>query len=244
MKRYICLFLFFLLIVRGVCAFASSTQENITSTYENNKQVSILTSSLQSQEYTSDTNSLSTSISLTQEDITKVTSTSPNQVYITNKKILIVYYSWSGNTKYIAEKIHARVGGTLIPIELVTPYPTDYYSVVELTRTQQEQGIHPQIQAIDTKSYDIIFIGSPIWWYTIAPPVITFLTQNDYKGKIIVPFVSHGGGGEYNIKEDIQKLTPTARVLTPLSVYYNGGMYYSLDREVDSWLTEIEKEIR
>ena len=117
-----------------------------------------------------------------------------------NKKILVAYFSWSGNTKVIAEKIHTQVGGDIFRIEPVTPYPDDYQTTAYgIAKEQKENNIHPPIKNTDVSSYDIIFVGTPAWWYTMAPPVMTFLEQNIFEGKTIILFVTNGGGGSYTI---------------------------------------------
>lgn len=158
---------------------------------------------------------------------------------LSDKKVLIAYFSWSGNTKYIAEKIKLKVGGDIFRIETKTPYPTDYNETAYgIAKKQHEENIHPELKDnSDVSNYDIIFIGTPAWWYTMAPPVMTFLESNNFEGKIIVPFVTHGGGGGYNIADDIKELAKTATVLTPLIVYGKGNL--NTDKEIDNWLKDI-----
>lgn len=158
-----------------------------------------------------------------------------------DKKILVAYFSWGGNTKSIAEKIHSRVGGEIFSIEPLTPYPSDYNETAYgIAKEQHEKNIHPEIKNTDISSYDVIFVGTPAWWYTMAPPVITFLEQNNFEGKTIIPFITHGGGGKYTIAQDMQKFAKGAKVmLTPFVVYEHGDN--NTDKELDKWLNEITK---
>ncbi len=156
----------------------------------------------------------------------------------TDKKILVAYFSWSGNTKSVAEKIHAKVGGDIFRIEPVTPYPDDYNETAYgIAKEQKEKGIHPPIKNMDISSYDVIFVGTPAWWYTMAPPVMTFLAENNFEGKTIIPFVTHGGGGGYTIDKDMAKLAKGSKVLQPLVVYGKGGM--SIDKDIADWLNKL-----
>ena len=69
--------------------------------------------------------------------------------------------------------------------------------------------------------FDLIFIGSPNWYSTIAPPVVTFLSEYDFSGKRVIPFISHGGGGKARCITDLKKMIPEATVLKEIVVYGN-----------------------
>lgn len=156
-----------------------------------------------------------------------------------DKKILVAYFSWGGNTKSIAEKIHSQVGGDMFRIEPVTPYPSDYNETAYgVAKEQKDKGIHPPITNTDISSYDVIFVGTPAWWYTMAPPVMTFLEQNNFEGKTIIPFVTHGGGGGYTIDKDMEKLAKGAKVLSSFVVYERGNS--QTDDEITKWLNELK----
>ena len=150
--------------------------------------------------------------------------------------MLIAYFSWSGNTRGIAEQIHQKVGGDLIEIEPIRPYSRDYNTCLEEARKDLDSQARPELKTrLDNMAqYDVIFLGYPNWWSTIPMPVATFLTQYDLKGKTIVPFASHGGGRLGQSVADIAKLSPNAAILEALSVNYSGGG--SLSRDIDVWL--------
>ena len=158
---------------------------------------------------------------------------------LANKKILVAYFSWSGNTKSIAEKIHAQVGGDIFRIEPVTPYPSDYNETAYgIAKEQKEKGIHPEIKNKDVTPYDVVFVGTPAWWYTMAPPVMTFLAENNFEGKTIVPFVTHGGGGGYTIDKDMAVLAKGAKVLPSFVVYGKGTS--ETDKDLTEWLNKLK----
>lgn len=159
---------------------------------------------------------------------------------IMDKKILIAYFSWGGNTKSIAEKIHAKTGGNMFSIETAVPYPEDYNEAAYgVAKKQHEEGIKPELKDNgDVSNYDIIFVGTPAWWYEMAPAVKTFLSENNFKGKTIVPFITHGGGGKYTIAEDMGKMAKGATVLQPLVVYERGNS--DTDKEIENWLKQIK----
>ncbi len=138
-----------------------------------------------------------------------------------DSKVLIVYYSHSGNTRKVAREIHKVVGGDLVGIEPLEPYPNDYSTLVEQAKRELHSGFMPELDQgpVNVESYDTVFVGSPNWWHTIAPPVITFLSRADLSGKTIIPFITHGGGGSGRSVSDIANLCPHATVLEGLSVY-------------------------
>ena len=114
------------------------------------------------------------------------------QVVIT-KKILVAYFSHSGNTREIANQIHKSVGGDIFEIQVVKPYPHDYDAVVQQARQELDSGYKPVLKTKieNIKSYDLVFIGYPNWCSTVPAPVRTFLSEYDFSGKTIVPFCTH-----------------------------------------------------
>lgn len=162
--------------------------------------------------------------------------TENSQGDLMDKKILIAYFSWSGNTKSIAEKIHNTVGGDIFRIETAVPYPTDYNEAAYgVAKKQHDERTKPKLKDNgNVSNYDLIFIGTPVWWYETAPAVKTFLSENNFEGKTILPFITHGGGGKYTIAEDMGKMAKGSKVLKPLVIYGNGGT--NAQQEIDNWL--------
>lgn len=157
-----------------------------------------------------------------------------------DKKILIAYFSRSGNTKEIATQIKNATGGDIFEIETVNPYPSEYQAVVDQVKKEIGSNYKPPLKnKVDNMgSYNVIFVGSPIWWSTIAPPVATFLSSYDLSGKTIVPFVTHEGSGLGHSVSDIKKLCPTSTVLEGLPI--RGNAAKSSNDDVSKWLREIE----
>jgi flavodoxin len=153
--------------------------------------------------------------------------------------ILIAYFSHSGNTRKIAHLIQQEVGGTLHEIQPEAPYPNAYNATVEQAKKEIQAGYKPALRSTldHIESYDTIFVGSPNWWSTIAPPVATFLSDCDVSGKTIVPFCTHGGGGLGRIAQDIAKLCPRSTVLSSFTVYGSGTG--NVQAEVSAWLRKV-----
>lgn len=111
-------------------------------------------------------------------------------------KTLIVYYSFTaGNTKRIAEKIQSVIGGDLVRLETVVPYPTDYEAAVSQGKKEVNNAFKPKLKplGVKVKDYDRIIVGTPTWWYKMAPAVLSFLSENDFTEKVLVPYMTNAG---------------------------------------------------
>lgn len=143
--------------------------------------------------------------------------TNPNGVASSGPhKVLVAYFSHSfGNTRQIAHMIQKETGGDIFEIKPKTPYTKVHKDVVAQARKEIDAGFKPELVAMPEKldEYDVIFVGTPNWWNTMAPPVATFLSNHDFSGKTLVPFTTHGGSGLGRYPEDMKKLCPKANFL-------------------------------
>ncbi|MBS1369236.1 MAG: flavodoxin [Lentisphaeria bacterium] len=137
-----------------------------------------------------------------------------------NNKVLVVYFTRSGKTRQVAHWIREANGGDLIELKLVDPYPSGYQAVVDQARKEIDAGVKPELKTKieNIGQYDRIYIGTPNWWSTMAPPVATFLSSYDFSGKVLIPFVTHGGGGLAACASDMKKLAPDATFRDALAV--------------------------
>ena len=156
------------------------------------------------------------------------------------KKVLVAYYSWGGNTKVVAEYIHKAVGGTLFEITPKEPYSTTYAVVVAKAKLEISGGEGREITATvpDFASYDAVFLGTPNWWGTMAPPVKTFMASHPVDGKKIYPFVTHGSGGLQNVLSDMKKFAPKADISDNPLVLLGDDVKKS-ETDVHTWLRKI-----
>jgi flavodoxin len=154
-------------------------------------------------------------------------------------KTLIIYYSHSGNTRTLARYIQSQAGGDIVELQTITPYPDEYRAVTEQAKREMESGFLPPLQTKieNLDSYERVFIGSPIWWGTIALPVRTFLSEHDLAGKIVAPFVTHGGSGLARSLNDIKGFCPKATVLEGLAVRGDRTAY--AQDEAYQWLQKL-----
>ena len=162
------------------------------------------------------------------------------------KKMLISYYSWSnGNTEKIAKELQAATGADIAKIETSEPYTGSYDEVVDLGHDEVNRGYMRPIQALDVnvQDYDVIAVGTPTWWYTMAPAVKTFLHNENWKGKEVIPFMTNGGWPGHVIK-DMKKACAGATVSHEMEIRFDstGGDHQETPQaDVDAWITSIKK---
>jgi flavodoxin len=155
------------------------------------------------------------------------------------KKILIAYFSHSGNTREVANQIHGLVGGDIFEIQTVQPYPSNYDAVTKQAKQEQEAGFKPRLEGKvkDIESYDVIFVGYPNWWGTIPMAFVTFFSEYNFPGKTLVPFCTHEGSYLGRSIDDIKKLCPRSSILDGLAV--RGSNVKNAQNEVSRWLRKI-----
>ena len=158
--------------------------------------------------------------------------------------VLVVYFSHSGNTREVARTIHGQVGGQLLELQTVDPYPGDYDTLVKQAKRELETGYRPRLkpQAVDVAACQVVFLGYPNWWGTMPMPVATFLSEHDFAGKTIAPFCTHEGSRLGRSVADIRKLCPGATVLEGLAI--RGRDAGNAQGDVAEWLRGIHIPVR
>lgn len=152
------------------------------------------------------------------------------------KKALVVYYSWSGNTRKVAEDIQKETGADMFEIVPEKAYPTAYQETVDLARKEQAEKARPAIRGrIDNiGQYDVIYLGYPNWWGDMPMVLYTFLESYDLSGKTIAPFCTSGGSGLSDTVNAIKGLEPKAAVTEGFHIY--GSQADSAAQAVHDWL--------
>lgn len=158
------------------------------------------------------------------------------------KKVLVVYFSHSGNTRELANRIHEKVGGDIFEIQAEEPYPSDYEAVKDRAQKELRGNIRPKLttRVANMEAYDVVFIGYPIWWGTMPMPIASFLSEYDLSGKTVVPFCTHAGSGLGRSVTDIAKLCPKSTVLGGLAVW--GRDAKTSQNEVSEWLRNLKMQ--
>ncbi len=172
---------------------------------------------------------------------------------VQGKKVLIAYYSRTGqnyvsgdivnltvgNTAAVAKKIQLLTGADVFEIRTVKTYPADYHETTEVAKREMREHARPELagELPDVSKYDTIILGYPNWWGTMPMAVYTFIEKcGKLAGKTVLPFCTHEGSGMGNSVRDLKKTCPNARILPGLPI--KGTRVYRKDSTVD---TEISK---
>lgn len=181
-------------------------------------------------------------------------NTKAKEIDMSNKKILVVYFSKTGeqygvgnitegNTAIVAKMIAEATKADIFEIKLKNDtYPTAYKALTEVALAEKKANARPEIadNVTNFADYDIVFIGTPNWWADMPMALYTFIDANDWSGKIVAPFVTHEGSGLSSIPSKI-KTTTNAEILEGFAIY---GHIAQNDREqakekVMNWLNEL-----
>ena len=125
------------------------------------------------------------------------TSHGKDAIATPGSRILVAYFSRSGNTRVIAGLIQRAAQADVFEIRCAKPYPEEYLATVAQAQKERDSGFEPAMASNVTNIavYDTLFLGFPIWGTTTPPVIRTFLSTHDLSGKTVVPFVTHGGYG-------------------------------------------------
>lgn len=164
-----------------------------------------------------------------------------------DSKVLVAYFSWSGNGQQMARWISEETGGDLFRIVPYEPYGEDFDSCADRAKNELDNEIRPKlyehIDADTMAQYDVIYIGFPVWWYDLPMPVWTFLEEYDLSGKTIIPFFSHNGSSNgANSVNRVAELAKGATVRTDNALSLRGSDVANSEKEVKDWVTGLTKE--
>lgn len=155
-------------------------------------------------------------------------------------KSIVIYYSYGGNTRRIAEKIQKALGADIMEIKTKKPYEGNYNDVVNQGQQEVNSGFMPEIQQTeaDLSSYDTVVLGTPVWWYTFAPAMKTFLHEADLSGKKVYPFATNGGWIGHTFK-DFKSQCTEAEVSKGLNIRFDGNKQITSEKDIQKWILEI-----
>ena len=158
---------------------------------------------------------------------------------MTDKKILAAYFSATGTTAEVAERLAKATGGDLFEIKPEQPYTDEDLdwrnkqsrSSIEMADQSSRPMIASKVE--DMGKYDVVFVGFPIWWYREPSIIDTFMESYDFAGKTVIPFATSGSSGMGDSGKIMQSLAPQAKVLS--------GKRFSADvseNELRQWADE------
>ena len=134
---------------------------------------------------------------------------------LAGKKILVAYFSATNNTKRVAEEIAQATGADIYRIKAAQGYSANPYDDKDRIQKEAYENLRPEVKAplpaSEMAKYDVIFVGSPIWWHQPAMVICTFLESYDLSGKTVVPFFTYGARSYLNESmQRIYKSTPNS----------------------------------
>ena len=162
-----------------------------------------------------------------------VTFSSPNVTAETEHRenVLITYFSRAGenynvgivergNTDLLAEIVAEETGGELFRIETVKEYPAAYDEMLTVATEERTNKERPELKSAieDFDTYDVVFVGYPIWWGDMPMAMYHFLESYDWNGKTVIPFNTHEGSGQANTVSTIKGICEDAEVMNGFSV--------------------------
>ena len=160
---------------------------------------------------------------------------------MTDKKVLVAYFSATGTTAGVAERLAKATGGDLFEIKPEQPY-TDAdldwrdkqsRSSVEMADKSSRPAIASKVE--DMSKYDVVFVGFPIWWYREPSIIDTFMESYNFSSKTVVPFATSGGSGMGDSGKIMQSLAPQAKVLSGKR-FSSSVSEEELKKWADEWL--------
>lgn len=144
-----------------------------------------------------------------------------------------------GNTKIVADYISEITGADQFEVVAVKSYDMPYNKLIDVAKKEQQAGEKPafkgQLEGLD--KYDVVFVGTPIWWGTFPQVMFTFFDKYDLSGKKVYPFSTHEGSGLGSIVRDLKKIYPKADIQKGFSIY--GHDVRTGKDKVAKWLSGI-----
>ena len=188
------------------------------------------------------TNEAETTAPQTDDGSLSSTETKPDaEKAETNGKILVVYFSWSGNLDKMAHWVADETGGDLVRVTAKEAYPESYNDTANRAKKEQDDGVRPAINVDLTAErfaeYDTVFFGFPVWWYDLPMPMWTLLESYDFSGKTVIPFFSHEGSSNgANALPRLEELAKGAAVRSEDALSIRGGEVAGSESDVRGWV--------
>lgn len=165
---------------------------------------------------------------------------------IKDKKSIVIYFSRAdenysvgyikkGNTEVIAEYISEYTNADIFKVEPKVPYAKDYNTCTLEAKDRQVNHNAEILNTLpDISEYEVIYIGSPVYWDIMPEEMVTALKNQDFTNKIIRPFTTHEGSGLGSIPNQIKKICQGANVLEGLAI--RGSSATNSKSIVEQWI--------
>ena len=160
-------------------------------------------------------------------------------------KTLLVYYSYTGNTKIIVDKIKEKINCDLLKLKPVVPFLIEDYDAI-VSEYQSNESTKKSVEIedinINLNEYDKIIIGTPVWWYTITPVIREFLKKNDLSSSKVYAFATNAGWLGRTFKEIKEYCDLRSSLDVRFTEDYKEHKCLVEDNELFKWLEEVEKD--
>ncbi len=159
----------------------------------------------------------------------------------TQGTMMILYFSHSGNTRNMAQQIQSLTGAQLVEVKTEKHYPTDYDTVVDVAKKELKAKARPVLttKLPDLSTIDTVFVGYPSWWGTMPMAMFTLFETYDFKGKTLIPFITHEGSGFGKSVKDLKALNPQSKILDGLAIRGRSVNDSSTREDIQEWLTGL-----
>ena len=151
----------------------------------------------------------------------------------------------TGSTQFVAQLIQKQTQGDLFRIETATPYPRQHDALLRVAEKEQQTKARPSLKTPlpDLSDYDTIYVGYPIWWYTMPMVIYSLFEQNDFAGKTVIPFTTHGGSRLADSLQEIARMQPQAKLVTrALSISRNDISDPDVPTQVEQWVKQVQPQ--
>ncbi len=151
----------------------------------------------------------------------------------------------TGSTQFLAQMIQKQTQGDLFRIETATPYPRQHDALLRVAEKEQQTNARPSLKTPlpDLSDYDTIYVGYPIWWYTMPMVIYSLFEQNDFAGKTVIPFTTHGGSRLADSLQEISRMQPQAKLITrALSISRNDISDPDVPTQVEQWVKQVQPQ--
>lgn len=151
----------------------------------------------------------------------------------------------TGSTQFVAQLIQKQTHGDLFRIETAIPYPRQHDALLRVAEKEQQTNARPSLKTPlpDLSNYDTIYVGYPIWWYTMPMVIYSLFEQNDFAGKTVIPFTTHGGSRLADSLRQIARMQPQARLVTrALSISRNDISGPDVPAQVEQWVKQVQPQ--
>ena len=149
-----------------------------------------------------------------------------------------VGYITKGNTEVVAEYIRDITKADMFKVERKVPYAKDYNTCIKQAQDEQRRGERPELKQMlnSIEDYDVVFVGSPIYWGTMPNPLLTQLEKLNWQGKTVMPFTTHEGSGLGNVVADLKNICKGATVLNGFAI--TGSAVKGSKDKVQNWIKQ------